>query len=98
MATKKNTTGTTVLSEKDALTDILTGEKDLVKLYGSAMTEAVGKDVRKTLKNNMFETAEDQYTVFTAMQKNGYYAPKPADKAVIDEKIDAFSNCLTKSE
>ena len=79
------------LNEKDSLTDILTGEKDLVKLYGSAMTEAVCRDVRRTLKNNMFETAEDQYNVFCVMQKNGYYQPKPADKAIIDEKIESFS-------
>lgn len=86
------------LTEKDSLTDILTGEKDLVKLYSTAMTEATGKDVRKTLKNNMFETAEDQYSVFCAMQKNGYYQPKPADKTVIDEKKENFSSCLKQGE
>ena len=90
---KKNET---YLTEKDALTDILTGEKDLVKLYSTAMTEASGKDVRKILKTNMFETAEDQYTVFCKMQQSGYYEPKPADKAIIDEKVDTFSKVLKK--
>ena len=41
-----------ILNEKDALYDILTGEKNLVKLYGSAMTEACGKDVRKAVKSS----------------------------------------------
>lgn len=83
-----------ILNEKDALYDILTGEKNLVKLYGSAMTEASGKDVRKAVKANMFETAEEQYSVFEVMQKNGYYEVQPADKAIIDEKISTFSKTL----
>ena len=32
-----------IMNEKDALYDILTGEKNLVKLYGTAMTEASGR-------------------------------------------------------
>ena len=83
-----------VLNEKDSLTDVLTGEKDLVKLYASAYTESVGKDVRRKIKANLNETAEDQYSVFSLMQKSGYYEPKPADKAVIDQKISTCSKCL----
>lgn len=82
------------LTEKDVLTDILTGEKDLVKLYGSAMTEAVAKDVRKTVKSNLMETAEDQLSIFNVMQKNGYYQVKPADKAIIDEKVNTFKSAF----
>ena len=39
-----------ILNEKDSLTDILTGEKELVKLYGAALTEtlAEGADYEKT--------------------------------------------------
>lgn len=85
---KKSANG---LNEKDLLTDILTGEKDLVKLYSTSLTEASGKDVRKTLKTNMSETAEDQFSVFSTMKEKGYYQPKPADKAMIDEKIESFS-------
>ncbi len=82
------------LTEKDVLTDILTGEKDLVKLYSTAMTEASGKDVRRVLKTNMNETAEGQYAVFCKMKASGYYEPKPADKAMIDEKADSFAKVL----
>ncbi len=69
-----------ILNEKDALYDILTGEKNLVKLYGSAMTEACGKDVRKAVKSNMFETAEEQYGVFETMQKTGITKCSPPTK------------------
>lgn len=87
-----------IMNEKDALYDILTGEKNLVKLYGTAMTEASGKDVRKTVKTNMFETAEEQYRVFECMQKNGYYEVQPADKNLIDQKTDNFSKVLKSLE
>ncbi len=82
------------LTEKDVLTDILTGEKDLVKLYSTSLTEASGKDVRKTLKANMSETAEDQYSIFCQMKTSGYYQPQPADKTMIDQKIESFSKSL----
>ena len=42
----------------------------------------------------MFETAEDQFAVFSIMQKSGYYAPKMADKAVIDQKMSDSSKTL----
>ena len=42
----------------------------------------------------MFETAEDQFAVFSIMQKNGYYAPKIADKAVIDQKVSESAKIL----
>lgn len=83
-----------VLNEKDSLTDILTGEKDLVKLYACAYTETVGKDVRRKIKTNILEVAEEQFAIFSLMQKNGYYEPKPANKTVIDENIDKFSKVL----
>ncbi|MDY2880280.1 MAG: spore coat protein [Candidatus Borkfalkiaceae bacterium] len=83
-----------ILNEKDSLTDILTGEKELVKLYGAALTETSGKELRRALREHLQETAEDQFALFKVMQKNGYYEPKPADKSVIDEKAQMFSKSL----
>ena len=80
----------TTLNEKDSLTDLLLLEKSLVKLYGSALTEGACKCFRTAVKNNMIEQANDQFTVFNHMQKNGYYETMPADKAVIDEQKANF--------
>ena len=54
--------------------------------------------MRKTVKSNMFETAEEQYRVFECMQKNGYYEVQPADKNLIDQKTDSFSKVLKSLE
>ncbi len=83
-----------MLNEKDSLTDILTAEKGLMKTYGTALTESVGTDVRKTLKNHFSELTEEQYKIFKVMQKAGYYTPAPANKSVIDQKIDSCSKVL----
>ena len=83
-----------VLNEKDSLTDILTGQKNLIKLYSTTYTEAVGKGVRQKLKANMFELAEEQLGVFQLMEQNGYYELQPADKAVIAQKMTDCSKIL----
>ena len=82
------------LNEKDSLTDILTGQKNLIKLYSTTYTEAVGKGVRQKLKANMFELAEEQLGVFQLMEQNGYYELQPADKAVIAQKMTDCSKIL----
>ena len=82
------------LNEKDSLTDVLTAEKGLMKIYTTLLSEAVGKDVRRAVKNNMTETAEEQFGLFKTMQTAGYYMPKIADKAIIDQKIDSSSKIL----
>lgn len=82
------------LNEKDSLTDLLNSEKALVKLYGTALTEAECKSLRTLIRTQLAEAAEDQYTVFEQMKSHDYYAPKPADKATVDEKKENFSSCL----
>ena len=82
------------LNEKDTLTDLLNAEKALVKLYGTAITESGCKSLRTVLRNQLTDTAEDQMTVFQLMKQHDYYMPKPADKAMIDEKKENFSSVL----
>ena len=49
------------LNEKDCLTDILTGEKELLGLYALCLGETEGKELSKVLK--------------TALEKNGGRSP-----------------------
>lgn len=78
------------LNEKDSLQDMLDVEKQMISLYGVAMSEASAKNIRVLLKTNLCETAEDQFQVFKTMQENDYYQVKPANKTVIDEQVDKF--------
>ena len=84
------------LNERDSLVDLLNSEKQLVKLYGTALTEASTKQLRSLLRTQFAEAAEDQFSVFEQMQQHDYYAPKPADKAIVDQKKDDFGSALPR--
>ena len=81
-----------MLNEKDSLQDLLNDEKQMVALYGTALIEAEAKNVRTLFKTNLNETAEDQYLIFSTMQKKDYYQTKPANKTVIDEQAEKFKS------
>ena len=51
-----------------------------------------------TPTSNTLDGSMEQYGVFETMQKNGYYEVQPADKTVIDEKINTFSKTLKNLE
>jgi len=67
-----------VLQEKDILTDILAVEKYLVKNYGSYVVESSCPKLRTLLINNFKAVAGDQFCVYDAMSKRGYYPSKDA--------------------
>ena len=84
------------LNEKDSLQDMLNLEKEIVKLYSTALTEGNGSKFRTMVKNHLVDSANDQFEVFTQMAENNYYEVKPADKAVIDEQKANFTQVLAQ--
>lgn len=84
------------LNEKDSLTDLLLIEKELVKLYAGAVTEGASRGYRTLVRNHFDSAAADQFAVFDTMSKQGLYETKPADKAVMDQKKQTFSEELEK--
>ena len=84
------------LNEKDSLQDILNLEKEIVKLYSTALTEGNGSKFLTMVKNHLVDSANDQFEVFTQMAENNYYEVKPADKAVIDEQKANFKQVLAQ--
>lgn len=88
-----------MLTEKDRLQDILSSEKDLIKIYGSYLTEASIKPLREILKDNMYEVANEQFEIFSIMQAKNYYSPKQAQEMEIETTIDKFQkekNCICR--
>ena len=86
----KLTKSDVTLNEKDAITDMLESEKQLMTLYTTALFEGSTKAMRKNFSVNLMGVAENQYSLFTQMSTRGYYEPKPANKASIDEANSAF--------
>lgn len=84
----------TQLNEQDSLQDMLNLEKEVVKLYTTAVTEADGSKVRQAFKWGLDGALFDQYEVYGVMKKSGYYQPAVADKGVIDRQKDKFCKAV----
>ncbi|MGN0812448.1 MAG: spore coat protein [Candidatus Coproplasma sp.] len=80
----------TTLNEKDAITDLLTSEKQLMSLYTTALFEGSSQSMRKEFTSHLNSVAENQYCLFSQMTSRGYYEPTPAQKQMIDETCDMF--------
>ncbi|MGN0805880.1 MAG: spore coat protein [Candidatus Coproplasma sp.] len=80
----------TTLNEKDAITDLLTSEKQLMSLYAIALFEGSSQSIRKDFENHLTSVAQNQYCLFSQMTSRGYYEPTPAQKQMIDQTCDMF--------
>ena len=78
------------LNERDALQDMLESEKQLMTIYTTALFEGSTKAMRKNFSANLLGVAENQFSLFTQMSTRGYYEPKPANKALIDEANSTY--------
>ena len=78
------------LNEKDSLQDMLNVEKNLVKVYSTAMTEGCSKGFRNLVKEHWGECAEDQMNVFLQMTEHGYYQVESAPEQALTEQKQKF--------
>lgn len=84
------------LNEKDSLQDMLNLEKDMVKIYSTAMTEGASNGFRTVVKNNWSDTVTDQMNVFLQMTEHGYYRVESAPETMLLEQKNKFAK--VKSE
>mgnify|MGYP001317448311 CR=1 FL=1 len=84
----------TTFKEKDLLQDMLVLEKDIVKYYGSYLVEASCPKLRDTINQNLQDSANDQFSVFNAMQSRGYYPVKDAPEQEVAQAKDKFGDML----
>lgn len=82
------------LNEKDSLTDVLTLEKNLVKVYSAVMTESCSKGFRALIKNLWNETAAEQMEVFLMLTDNDYYRVESAPREETEKLKQTFSHAL----
>lgn len=78
------------LNEKDSLQDMLTMEKNLVKVYSTLITEGVSKGYRTAIKKHWNETVEDQADVFFMMTDKGYAEVTTAPETTLSEERNKF--------
>lgn len=80
----------TTLSEKDAMSEMLTTQKQLMQLYTVAIMEGGSKNLRQLFLKHSGALSEEQFSLFEEMTAKGYYEIMPAQKDAVDKKIDSF--------
>lgn len=84
------------LNEKDSLQDMLIAEKNLLKVYATALTEGASKGFRNVIKEHFIATADDQLKVFLTMTEHDYYRVQSAGEEQLSDVKGKFSK--TRSE
>ena len=78
------------LTDQEIITDTLSSQKGLVKMYSTAITEGSSPAIRSLFRDNLTECASDQYDSFEYMQSSGLYPLECADKTKIKEAVQKF--------
>ena len=84
------------LNEKDSLQDMLTLEKNMVKLYSTAITEGASNGFRTVVKDHLNGTVSDQLDVFLQMTEHGYYRVESAPEEALEEQKEKFKPILSQ--
>ena len=79
-----------VLNEKDSIQDMLNLEKQIVKLYATAITEGCSKGFRNQVTQNLNESVEGQMDVFSLMTECGYYQVESAKEQSLQQEREKF--------
>ncbi len=78
------------LNEKDSLQDMLNLEKNLVKVYSTAMTEGASDGFRTVIKEHWNQTVDDQASVYFMMTDHGYAKVTSAPETTVSEEKNRF--------
>lgn len=78
------------LNEKDSLQDMLNLEKQIVKVYATALTESVSKGFRSVVENHLTAAAQTQFKTFLLMTELGYAEVTSAPETALAEEKNKF--------
>lgn len=78
------------LDDYEIISDVLSCEKQLVKLYSTALCESAEEPLRNVIRENLDECAADQFATFEFMQKRGMYQTEQADEQCIEQAKQQF--------
>lgn len=79
------------LDDYEIISDVLGSEKQLVKLYSTALCESAEEPLRDVIRDNLIECAADQYSTFEYMQKRGMYPTEQAPVEKIEQAKQQFT-------
>lgn len=79
-----------IMGEKEILNDVLNTEKEILKVYSTAVTESSCANMRQLLLRNITQISDDQFNVYNAMINKGYYQAKDAQDQEVQQAKQKF--------
>lgn len=79
------------LSDQEIMTDVLSTQKHITGIYNTFSNECVSEALRNDMLTILREEHNMQASVFSEMQKRGWYAPPCAQQAAIDQAKAKFT-------
>ena len=84
-----------ILTEQDMITDALSTEKQLTKLYATAVSEASCQILRNEITKMFTETQQLQFEVFNALKSRGWYQVKNTETADVQQAVAKFRQVMS---
>lgn len=84
------------MSDKEILDDVLSSQKHISGVYNTFSNECVNQTLKDDFLNILREEQSIEYSVFSDMQKRGWYSPPSAQPQMINETKTKFENIATQ--
>ncbi|MCL2675869.1 MAG: spore coat protein [Firmicutes bacterium] len=79
------------LKDFDIASDVLGGQKALLKLYGTALCETDCPALRNIINNQLSEVAVDQFDTFMYMNQRGMYPTEQAPANKVKQAVTKYN-------
>ena len=82
-------------TDKEIMDDVLSSQKHITGVYNTFTNECVNQQLQSDMLNILKEEHNIQFTVFSELQKRGWYSPAAAEAQKISETKTKFENIAT---
>ena len=84
------------LTDREIMDDILTSQKHITGIYNTFSNECVNQNLQDDMLKILKEEHSIQFSVFSDMQKKGWYNPAAAQVQMINDTKTKFENISTQ--
>ena len=83
-------------TDREIMDDVLSSQKHITGVYNTFSNECVNQQLQSDMLNILKEEHSIQFSVFSEMQKRGWYSPEAAQAQMINETKTKFEGIATQ--
>ena len=84
--------------DKQILTDALSTQKMISGNYNNFVNESATPEIRNDIMNILSEEHQIEYSIFTEMNRRGWYQVTPAQQQKVDQAKNKFSQVIQQQQ